>query len=73
MKTRFSLKYFVSYCRFSFTYKSVPYNAKPHAGDGPHYIKATIDNVKYLKYSGHRKTTVNQRQNDFERPSIHKY
>ena len=34
--------------RFPSTYKSVPYAAKPQAGDGPHYIKATIDSVKYL-------------------------
>ena len=34
--------------RFSYTYKSVPYAAKPQAGDGLHYIKANIDYVKYL-------------------------
>ena len=34
--------------RLPYTYKSVPYDAKPHEGDGPHYIKTTIDYVKYL-------------------------
>ena len=33
--------------RFTYTYKSVPYAAK-QVKDGPHYIAATIDYVKYL-------------------------
>ena len=36
----------LSDARFPYTYKSVPYAAKPQAGDGPHYIKRTIDYVK---------------------------
>ena len=34
--------------RYPYTYKAVPYAAKPVAGDGPYYINATIDYVKYL-------------------------
>ena len=29
-------------------FESVPYVAKPQAGDGPHYTEATIDYVKYF-------------------------
>ena len=34
--------------RLPYTYKAVPYAAKPKAGDGPHYLKSTIDYIKYL-------------------------
>ena len=34
--------------RFPYTFKSVPYAAKPTSGDGPYYINSTIDYVKYL-------------------------
>ena len=34
--------------RFPYTYKAVPYAAKPKAGDGPYYLKSTIDYIKYL-------------------------
>ena len=34
--------------RFPYTYKAVPYVAKPKAGDGPYYLKSTIDYIKYL-------------------------
>ena len=34
--------------RFPNTYKFVPYAAIPKAGDGPYYLKSTIDYVKYL-------------------------
>ena len=35
--------------RFPYIYKSVAYAAKPQAGDGRHYIKTTIDYVKYVQ------------------------
>ena len=34
--------------RFPYTYKAVPYAAKPKAGDGLYYLKSTIDYIKYL-------------------------
>ena len=34
--------------RFPYTYKAVPYAAKPKAGDGPYYLKSTIDYIKNL-------------------------
>ena len=34
--------------RFPYTYKAVPYAAKPRAGDGPYQLKSTIDYIKYL-------------------------
>ena len=34
--------------RFPYTFKSVPYVAKPISGDGPYCINSTIDYVKYL-------------------------
>ena len=34
--------------RFPFTYKAAPYAGKPEQGDGPYYISATEDYVKYL-------------------------
>ena len=34
--------------RFPWTYKAVPYAAKPRAGDGPYYLKSIIDHIKYL-------------------------
>ena len=34
--------------RFPYTYKAVPYTAKPKAGDGPYYLKSSIDYIKYL-------------------------
>ena len=34
--------------RFPYTYKDVLYAAKPKAGDGPYYLKSTIDYIKYL-------------------------
>ena len=34
--------------RFLYTYKTVPYSAKPKDGDGPYYLKSTIDYIKYL-------------------------
>ena len=34
--------------RFPYTYKAVPYAAKPKAGDGSYYLKSTIDYIKYL-------------------------
>ena len=34
--------------RFPNTNKAVPYAAKPKAGDGPYYLKSTIDYIKYL-------------------------
>ena len=34
--------------RFPYTNKAVPYAAKPKAGDGPYYLKSTIDYIKYL-------------------------
>ena len=34
--------------RYPYTYKAVPYAAKPKAGDGPYYLKSTIDYIKYL-------------------------
>ena len=34
--------------RFPYTYKAAPYAAKPKAGDGPYYLKSTIDYIKYL-------------------------
>ena len=34
--------------RFPYTYKAVSYAAKPKAGDGPYYLKSTIDYIKYL-------------------------
>ena len=34
--------------RFPYTYKAVPYVAKPKAGDGPFYLKSIIDYIKYL-------------------------
>ena len=34
--------------RFPYTDKSVTYAAKPKAGDGPYYLKSTIDYIKYL-------------------------
>ena len=33
---------------FPYTFKSVPYVAKPTSGDEPYYINPTIDYVKYL-------------------------
>ena len=33
--------------RFPYTFKSVPYAAKPNSVDGPYYINSTIDYVKY--------------------------
>ena len=34
--------------RFPYIYKSISYAAKPRAGDGPCYLKSTIDYKKYL-------------------------
>ena len=34
--------------RLPYTNKAVPYAAKPKAGDGPYYLKSTIDHMKYL-------------------------
>ena len=34
--------------RFPYTYKAVSYAAKPKAGDGPYYLKSTIEYFKYL-------------------------
>ena len=34
--------------RFPYTFKSIPYAAKPNSGDGPYHINSTIDYVKYL-------------------------
>ena len=34
--------------RFPYTYKAVPYAVKPKARDGPYYLKATSDYIKYL-------------------------
>ena len=34
--------------RFPYTYKAVPYVGKPKAGDGPYYLKFTIDYIRYL-------------------------
>ena len=34
--------------RYPYTYKSVPYASKPKSGQGPYYIKSTIDYLKYL-------------------------
>ena len=34
--------------RFPYTYKALPYAAKPKAGDGPSYLKSTNDYMKYL-------------------------
>ena len=34
--------------RFPYIYKGVPCAAKPRAGDGPCYLKSTIDYRKYL-------------------------
>ena len=33
--------------RYPYTYKAVPYAAKPKAGDGPYYLKSTIDYTRY--------------------------
>ena len=33
---------------FSYTYKALPYAAKPTAGDGPFYISSTADYIKNL-------------------------
>ena len=34
--------------RFPYTCKAAPYAAKPKAGDGPYYLKSSIDYIKYL-------------------------
>ena len=34
--------------RFPYTYKAVPYAAKPKAGDSTYYLKSTSDYIKYL-------------------------
>ena len=34
--------------RFPYTYKALPYAAKPKAGDCPSYLKSTNDYMKYL-------------------------
>ena len=34
--------------RFPYTFKAVPYAATPKTGDGPYYLKSTIDYIKYL-------------------------
>ena len=34
--------------RFPYTYKALPYAAKPTAGDGPFYISSTVDYIKNL-------------------------
>ena len=34
--------------RFPYSYKVVTYASKPVAGNGPYYIKNTIDYIKYL-------------------------
>ena len=34
--------------RFPYSYKAVPYAAKPKAGDGSYYLNSTIDYIKYL-------------------------
>ena len=34
--------------RFPYTYKALPYAAKPTAGDGPFYISSTADYIKNL-------------------------
>ena len=33
--------------RYPYTYKAVLYAAKPKAGDGPYYLKSTIDYIRY--------------------------
>ena len=34
--------------RFPYTYKALPYAAKPKAGDCPSYLKSTNEYMKYL-------------------------
>ena len=56
------------WCQITYTYKSVPYAAKPQEGDGPYNYR--LCEVPRL---GHEKTSVDQMQNSFYRPSMHKY
>ena len=47
--------------RFSFTYKAVPYTRKPENGDGPYYICATEDYIKYLVNEVEKDTSLKGR------------
>ena len=47
--------------RFPYTFKSVPYAARPTSGDGPYYINSTIDHVKYLVSQTKRQVNLHGR------------
>ena len=47
--------------RFPFTYKAAPYASKPEQGDGPYYISATEDYVKYLVNETEKDTSLQGR------------
>ena len=47
--------------RFPYTYKALPYAAKPTAGDGPFYIGSTADYIKNLVIRTKEQVTLDER------------